>query len=62
MAVLLKESATFRERVVSTRSDPDRFPAGVITFRHKAAMVKSGQGDASHATGEARSLRHVRAA
>jgi hypothetical protein len=32
MAVLLKESASFRERVVSFRSDPDRFLAGLVTF------------------------------
>ncbi len=32
MAALLKESASFRERVVSFRSDPDRLLAGVMTF------------------------------
>jgi hypothetical protein len=37
MAVLLKESAWFRERVVSFRSDPDRFLAGVMTFVPPAA-------------------------
>jgi hypothetical protein len=32
MAVLLKESTSFRDRVVSFRSDAARFLAGVITF------------------------------
>ncbi len=40
MAVLLKESATFPERVGLNRSDCDRFRAGVITLQHQAAMVK----------------------